>query len=46
MLHDSELKGQRYVTEKMRWAEQTTRKRREFREELQRNRAWPKPSEA
>jgi four helix bundle protein len=37
-LKDSDLKGERYVTEKTRRAERAARERREFLEELKRNR--------
>jgi four helix bundle protein len=46
MLRDSELKGQRYVTEKTRRVEHSTRDRREFLEELQRIRGGRKPPQA
>ena len=46
MLRDSELKGQRYVTDKTRRAEQAARGRQEFLEELQRKRAAPKNSDS
>jgi hypothetical protein len=46
MLRDSELKGQRYVTERARRADHSARDRREFLEELQRIRAGHKPPQA
>jgi len=46
MLRDSELKGQRYVTEKARQADHSARDRRAFLEELQRIRGGRKPPEA
>jgi hypothetical protein len=46
MLRDSELKGQRYVTEKTRHADHNARDRREFLEELERIRFGQKPPES